>query len=254
MSFALLRSLAAGLLLAVAQQLVSAAPSSADLSEPDKIRLAQLLERKTGLKVASIGASPFPGLYEVIVGTSVYYADADGKWLFDGHVIDLDTKSSVTAQKRIALERGTSPALDWRTLRLTDAIKTVRGTPIPGRVLITFEDPSCGFCKKLNKELDRVANVVVYTFPIDILGSSSRTKNEAVWCSADRTSAWAATVNGARPTAGRTCNLDALDRNSQLAKSLSVTGTPTLFLADGSRIPGFIDAAAIEARLQAQQK
>lgn len=242
------------LLALTAACLASMAAAAAELDSAEKTRLAGLLENKTGMRALTVSTSPFPGLYEMVVGTSVYYMDGDGRWLFDGHVVNLDTKSSVTAQKRLALERPATPTLDWRSLRLSDAIKTVRGKPTPGRVLVTFEDPSCGFCKKLNSELDKLSNVVVYTFPVDILGPGSRARNEIVWCAPDRAAAWSSTLRGESVVAGKQCDLASLGRNSELARTMSVAGTPTLFLADGTRIAGFLDAGALEARLQTQQK
>ncbi|HEX2604799.1 MAG TPA: thioredoxin fold domain-containing protein, partial [Oxalicibacterium sp.] len=35
----------------------------------------------------------------------------------------------------------------------------------------------------------------------------------------------------------------------ELGKRMRVTGTPTIIFADGSRIPGAIDAKALEAKL-----
>lgn len=40
-----------------------------------------------------------------------------------------------------------------------------------------------------------------------------------------------------------------LDRNLQLARQLSVSGTPTIFYADGSRTSGYVDVAEVERRI-----
>ena len=46
-----------------------------------------------------------------------------------------------------------------------------------------------------------------------------------------------------------TCDQSALGRNSELARRLGVKGTPAIFFADGSRIPGYTDAASIDAKI-----
>lgn len=212
-------------------------------------RLSAMFRSKTNMVPQSIGKSPLPGFVEVISGSQVFYMDLQGKWLFDGHLVDLDTRTSVTAVRRQALESADKPALDWKALDFNDAIKLTRGTPSPGRVLVTFEDPNCGFCKKLAQEVDKLDNLTVYTFPISILGDASKAKNEALWCSKDRAKAWKAVMAGQDVTSGSSCDLAALSRNGELAGRLKVSGTPTMFLADGSRLPGFMDAAAIERKL-----
>lgn len=210
---------------------------------------ASLFTSKTGMRADEISAAPLPGFVEVTVGTTVYYMDHAGKWLFDGHLVDLATRTSVTAARKLALEQATQPAMDWKTLNLNDAIKTVRGAAKPGRVLVTFEDPNCGFCKRLAPELAKLEDLTVFTFPVSILGPDSRAKNEAIWCSKERAAAWDAALKGATVKPEVACDVSALDRNAELAQKLRVSGTPTLFFADGGRAPGYMEASAIEARL-----
>jgi thiol:disulfide interchange protein DsbC len=230
------------------------AKKSAAVSAAEKARIIALFDAKTGKKATDVETSPLPNFYTVISDASVYYVEKDGKWLFDGHLVDLDTRTSVTAVKKLQLEGGELPALDWRTLNLNDAIKTVRGKTVPGRVLVTFEDPNCGYCKALQPQLAKLQNVTIFTFPIAILGPDSQAKNEALWCSSDRASAWAAVMAGQPVKPEGACDTAGLARNGKLAQELKVRGTPTMFLADGSRIPGLMDAAALEARLAAVQK
>lgn len=232
----------------------AAQAASTTISKADKDRLSQEFEKTTKMKATGIEPSPIPGIYEVIAGINVFYIDKTGKWLFDGHLVELATKTSVTAQRKVALEKTVLPQLDWRSLNLNDAIKTFRGNAVPGRVLVTFEDPNCGFCKRLHPELEKLQNVTVYTFPIAILGPESQAKNEALWCTKDRAGAWADVMAGKPVKAEAACDLGALARNGELSRKLMVSGTPTLFLADGTRIPGFMDAASIEQKLQTQQK
>jgi thiol:disulfide interchange protein DsbC len=220
----------------------------------EKARIMAIFEQKSGKVATDVESSPLPNFYTVISDVSVYYIEKNGKWLFDGHLVDLDTRTSVTAVKRLQLEGAGLPALDWRTLNLNDAIKTVRGKAVPGRVLVTFEDPNCGFCKALKPQLDKLQNLTVFTFPVAFLGPDSQSKNEAVWCSADRTGAWEAALTDKQVSPVGPCDTSALARNGKLAHELKVRGTPTMFLVDGSRIPGLMDAASLEARLQALQK
>lgn len=244
-----LASFAAALTIACTGAWASGADAAKPVESQLSAKLSQLFNIKTGMRADAINASPVSGFYEVVVGTSIFYMEPSGKWLFDGHLVDLETRSSVTAARRLALEQQERPPLDWRTLNLADAIKVQRGAATKGRVLVIFEDPNCTFCKRLHPELEAMPNLVTYTFPVAFLGPDSQAKNEAIWCSKDRAASWAGVMKGAAMPAAAACDTAALARNGELARALKVTGTPTMFLADGTRLPGYMDRASIEREL-----
>lgn len=229
-------------------------PSALAKDKPlDRKALTAVVERLTGAKVESIAQSPVKGLSEVIVNGKVMYIDSTGKYLVDGHLVEIATRTSLTQRRAQAHEIANTPVLNIDKLDLADAIKTVNGRVLPGRVLISFEDPRCGFCKKMHQTLSTVPDLVVYTFPLSFLGPQSREMNETIWCSADRGKAWGDAMQGnpLTPTAGAKCDLNALDRNTALAGTFRVTGTPTLFTADGTRISGAVGTPVIENALLA---
>ena len=44
--------------------------------------------------------------------------------------------------------------------------------------------------------------------------------------------------------------MTALQRNMEFGRKYKITGTPTIFFADGSRVPGAIGAEDLEKRLK----
>ena len=148
-----------------------------------------------------------------------------------------DTEGA-TGEEAVAVDR----------LPLVDAIRTVRGTG--SRKLYVFSDPACGFCRRLEPELDKLQDVTVYTFLVPFQG---RALPQAVWCSADRTKAWHdLMLRGDASALGAPADCPTpLDRNLLLARQLRVTGTPTLVYADGLRTDGYVDAQEVERRLAA---
>ena len=245
-----LHAIASALLLVGA----SASAQGPAVSAAERARISSLVETKIGFKVIGVEQSPLPGFYQVIVDStgSVYYVDTSGKWLFDGHLVDIDRKASVTNERKAQMNKDL-PALDWKSLRMADAIQTSRGAAIKGRAIVTFEDPNCGFCKKLHADLAKIDNLTVYTFPVTYLGPESASKNAAIWCSADRGASWAAAMTGQRLPAADSCDTAAIQRNTIVAHSLKIRGTPTIFFADGSRVDGAIGTEALEKALAAQQ-
>jgi thiol:disulfide interchange protein DsbC len=49
------------------------------------------------------------------------------------------------------------------------------------------------------------------------------------------------------------CDTAAVDRNVAFGKEHKITGTPTLFLADGTRVPGAMPAAEVEKMLASKK-
>jgi thiol:disulfide interchange protein DsbC len=117
------------------------------------------------------------------------------------------------------------------------------------RVVYTFEDPNCGYCRELYKELGKMTDITVYTFLYPVLSPDSADKSRAIWCSKDRAKAWDQTMTkGALTEPVKPCDAP-LERNAQLAQRFNIRGTPAIYLASGQQIGGYIPAAQIEQAL-----
>lgn len=211
----------------------------------DEASVKKSIELWMGGKVDGVRKSGLLGLYEIQVGNEIYYTDEKASLFFDGNIIDTKTRRNLTQERQNKLS-----AIRFEDLPLDAAVKTVRGNG--KRVFATFEDPNCGYCKKLQKEMVDMTDVTIYTFLIPILSPDSETKSRAVWCASDRTQAWHdLMVKGVVPAAG-TCETP-LKKNLALAQKYNIRGTPTIFLSNGERIPGAIPVAQLE-QLLAQVK
>jgi thiol:disulfide interchange protein DsbC len=92
--------------------------------------------------------------------------------------------------------------------------------------------------------------VTVYTFLLPILSEDSVRKSKQIWCSSDRAKAWNDwMVDGKVPTGREDCDTSAVTKNQEFGRKLNITGTPTMFFADGERVPGAIPLARIEQKL-----
>jgi thiol:disulfide interchange protein DsbC len=188
--------------------------------------------------------TPYSGLYEVQVGGDIFYTDEKAQYLFVGNVMDLKTQKNLTKAKLDVLNK-----MKISDMPLNLAIKQVKGNG--KREIAVFEDPNCGYCKRLRKELERVDNITIYTFMYNILSEDSAIKSKNVWCSTDQSKAWDdLMVNGKpAPDAPATCMSNPHEQILAFGAKLHITGTPTIFFKDGSRIPGFANAAALEKKL-----
>jgi thiol:disulfide interchange protein DsbC len=202
--------------------------------------LAKVVESQLGVKPQRIIKTPYlGGLYEIYAGGQLFYSDEKGSVFVFGSLVDGKTHRNITAEQQLAL------------LPLQDAIKRVNGNGGNGkRTLITFEDPNCGYCKKLTKELVNLKDATVYTFLVPILSEDSLVKSKKIWCAPDRLKAfddWM--VNGKAPAGSDNC-ANPLERNSKLAQGLGVSGTPAIFFPNGERVPGYMPLDKIEKALK----
>jgi thiol:disulfide interchange protein DsbC len=196
-----------------------------------------------GGEVESVSKTPYSGLFEVRVGNDIFYTDAQAKYLFVGRVLDANTTEDYTKARLESINR-----IKFSDLPLDSALKTVKGNG--KRVIAVFEDPNCSYCKRFRKTLQEVDNVTVYTFMYNILAEDSSVKSKNIWCTADRSKAWDEwMLNGkSAPTAAESCATPN-EKIFNLGRKLKVTGTPTIFFTDGSRIPGAIDVKGLESKL-----
>jgi thiol:disulfide interchange protein DsbC len=202
-----------------------------------------LAERLPNLpKIDEISKTPMNGLYEVRMGADVMYADAEGNFLIQGALIDVKQKRNLTEERIEKLS-----AIPFDQLPLKNAFTQVRGNG--KRKLAVFADPNCGYCKRFEKDLQKLDNVTIYHLLYPILGEDSKTKSKNIWCAKDKAKAWNDwMLNGTAP-ATATCDNAAVDANVEFGKKQRITGTPTLLFADGTRVPGAVPLAQVEKLL-----
>lgn len=201
----------------------------------DEADVKKAVEAKLG-KVEKIVRAPMAGIWEVTVDGQVFYSDDKGTYLIFGNLLEMKTGKNLTAERV------------FNSLPLDLAMKQVRGSG--KNVMVTFEDPNCGYCKKLAKDILTLKDVTVYTFLYPVLGDDSYEKSKAIWCAPDRSKAWTdwMTAGKAPPAVPAKCDIAGLDKSAQLGRKLRINGTPAIFFAGGERVGGYIPAAEIEKR------
>jgi len=196
-------------------------------------------------KIDEVRKSELPGLFEVRVdGVDIYYTDAQANYLIDGILIDTRSKRNLTEERVDKLT-----AIKFEALPLKDAFVVVRGKG--ERKLAVFEDPNCGYCKRFERDLQKVDNVTVYMFLLPVLGADSMEKSKAIWCAKDRGAAWLDWMlrEQAASAAPASCDAGAVVRNAELGRKHKITGTPTLIFSNSTRVPGAIDNKRVEQLL-----
>ena len=71
-------------------------------------------------KIDEVQSTPMPGLYEVRIGTDVFYTDAKGNYLIQGELIDTKARRNLTEDRIAKLS-----AVDFSALPLADAFTAI---------------------------------------------------------------------------------------------------------------------------------
>ena len=193
-------------------------------------------------RIDEVRPTPMAGLYEVRIGTDLFYTDAKGNYVIQGELIDSKARRNLTEDRINKLT-----AVNFSALPLKDAITIVRGDG--KRKMAVFEDPNCGYCKRFERDMQNVDNVTVYLFLYPILSPDSAEKSRNIWCAKDKAGAWQDHMVRDKHAATASCDTSALQRNLAFGKKYKITGTPTVIFANGTRVPGAIGAQEVEKRL-----
>lgn len=209
----------------------------------DKLKTTLQSRLGADIQIKGITKSPVAGLYEVNLGSQIIYSDANGDYVLLGELVDAKTRRNLTEARLADLNR-----VDFGALPFANAVKVVKGDG--SRKIAVFSDPNCPYCHQLENTLRSIDNVTVYTFLYPVLSPDSTAKAKQIWCSSDRAKAWQAwMLDRKAPSAAGNCDTAALDSNLALGAKMNVTGTPTVILTDGRRLPGAVDAARLERAL-----
>ena len=205
----------------------------------------------TAGKIEEITKTPIPGLYEIRVGSDIFYTDDQANYVIfpstnaaDGHIIDTKSHADLTQVRLDKLSFVDVPNLPFK-----DAIALKQGTG--ARRLVVFEDPNCHYCKDVEKNLVALKDVTIYTFLIPILGPDSVNKTRDIWCASENGKVWRSwMLSGVMPqrTMG-SCDTSAIKRNVAMAEHYRVNGTPAIIFEDGSRFAGAADLDKLSKKL-----
>ena len=215
-------------------------------STQDKFELVEERIRAMAPSAQSIAVSetPMEGILQVQVGGEILYATANGKYLLQGRVIDMDTREDLTEAAKASIRKDILDDIDMNSL-----ITFAPGKPAYD--LTVFTDIDCGYCRKLHAQMEgyNEQGIAIHymAFPRAGVGSASFDKAVSVWCAKDQQQAMTAAKAGHDPEP-MTCD-NPVEAQYQLGIELGVTGTPALLTTDGKLIPGYVPPETLRQRL-----
>lgn len=241
------------LYLLVASMVIAGSALAAEtISDDAANRLKGVLAQVMPGSPDSITATPMPGIYEVAYGSQVLYVSADGRYLVNGELFDVQKRTNLTEERRSKARLATLKGIDEKSMIVYPAKGKSKHT------VTVFTDIDCGYCRKLHQgmaEMNELGITIRYlSFPRAGVGSESYKKAVDVWCSKDRNKAMdKAKANQAVEGAAASCNAP-INKHMELANTFGVTGTPSMVLEDGRFLPGYLPPQQLLAVLEGRSK
>lgn len=228
--------------------LATAAPALAE-SDLQAVK-RKIAERLPGATVDHVAASPVKGVYEVgIDGGDVVYVSADGRYLFNGALIDLVSRENLTERVLAGRRVKSLDSVPEDSMIIYEPEGAAKFT------ITTFTDIDCPYCRKMHREmalLNRMGIRVRYMlFPRAGPASPSYEKAVSVWCADDQQSEMTKAKAGAVPEK-RVCE-NPIREHMALARRLGLRGTPYTITDTGRAIGGYVPAPELYESLEADK-
>ncbi len=192
-----------------------------------------------------IGPAPFPGFREVVASGQVVYVSDDGKYLFQGGLLDVAQRKDLT---EVAMAKVRADVL--KTLPVSDRI-VYSPAGKPKHTVVVLTDVECGYCRKFHSEMaeynKRGIEVEYLAFPRAGIGSADYKKMVSVWCAVDRRKAMD-NAKSDRSVASKSCTTP-VDMQHAAGLRMGLTGTPMILTTDGEMLGGYLPPDALQQRL-----
>jgi len=210
-------------------------------------------------KVIDIKLSPLKGLWEVTLENKgqqgIMYVGFSKKYIVSGPIFEVDTASNKSQESLQKVNSEIRRYVDVSTIPLDNAL--LLGEKDARYKVIVFTDPDCPFCGKLHDELKKVIagnkDIAFYLKLIALpMHVDARWKAQSILCSKSLQLLEDNYEHKPIPKPG--CETKELDDNINLAKTLDITGTPTMIMPDGMIVIGGRDAKAIADMAMNPQK
>jgi thiol:disulfide interchange protein DsbC len=202
-----------------------------------------------GLVPDEIRSTPVANLFEVTFGGRIVYLTADGRYLLQGKIIDLETRAEITEERLSELKAAALAAIGEDRM-------VIYGPDDAKDTVTVFTDIDCGYCRKLHSEMARYneegIRIRYLFYPRAGVGSDSYKKAVSVWCADDRRAAMDLAKAG-KEIPQLDCD-NPVEDHYNLGQTIGVTGTPALLLEGGEMVPGYVPAHKLRKALDTRRE
>jgi thiol:disulfide interchange protein DsbC len=224
--------------------LLVALPMLAPAGELEEVR-AKVAAAFEEIEPENVQPSPVDGWYVIRRDTVVAYISADGKYLLQGELYDVDTQVNLT-----------------EALRNSARVEMLAGLPDERAIVFApesvkysvsvFTDVDCTYCRRFHSQIDQYLaqgiKVRYLLYPRNGPESEAWKTAERVWCAADRKEALTLAKLD-RNFESKSCDASIVRDHYELGHEVGLSGTPALVLDDGTLISGYVPPAELSERM-----
>lgn len=199
------------------------------------------------IKPEHVFRSQVDGWYTVRKGAVVAYISADGRYLMQGDLIDLDSQVNLTEEDRnqARVELMANLPEDQMIVFSPDEVR---------HTVSVFTDIDCTYCRRLHSQIDdymaQGIEVRYLLYPRSGPASPSWTKAEQVWCAQDRNEALTLAKLDENFKAGD-CDPSVISTHYDMGQEVGLRGTPAIILEDGTLVSGYLPPLQLTEALAA---
>ncbi len=221
-----------------------------DLSDP--AFRAEVAERFPGVSAEAITSTPVDGLYQISQDGTVGYITADGRYLLDGDLIDLEKNVNLTALEYQRYRAERIAEVDEQDMIIFHATERPDD---PAQVVTIFTDVDCPYCRRLHADIDEIQDAGIevryLAFPLAGPGSKSFVKMQKAWCANDPQGALTRAKQGKRLESTADCDAPVMAEYRLAVQELRLRGTPSIIAANGELLSPGLPVPELIERLQA---
>lgn len=212
--------------------------------EADKLK-QQLEQTLTGVTIDGLKKVDNTQFYEGVINGEILYFSADGRYVFQGELVSLESRTNLTEQRRVSMRKDIIDGLDEKDMIIFEPEKTAH-------TLTVFTDIDCVYCRKMHSEIEQYQDLGIriryMAYPRGGIGSESYDDAVTVWCNEDRRDAMTRAKAGEELEA-KTCD-NPVKAEFETGQKLGVQGTPALFMENGQMLPGYVPAERLKEILE----
>lgn len=222
------------LVVMAAVSLVVAAALAASPQEREDME--RILESFPDITADELRPSPMAGIYEISLGSRMAYISADGKYLIQGDLYDVQTEENLTEERRMGARLTSLDGVGETSMIVFEPEETTH-------TITVFTDIDCGYCRKLHRQIadynDKGIRVRYLFFPRSGPQTASWFKAENVWCADDRNTALTDAKAGGEIESDD-CGATPVAQHYELGRTFGIQGTPAIIADTGELIPGYV--------------
>ena len=213
-----------------------------ELKSTKKSILTKLKSIRPDLEFKKVLETNIPNIFEVTYKSGSLYTTEQADFLFTGDILKVEPYGLINMNEQ---HKSSATAKVLKDLNKANLI-TYQAENQKAEIYV-FTDISCGYCVKLHKQMDELnalgITVNYLAYPRAGLDSDAYDYLVTSWCD-DNPQQMLTKMKSGEGFKPNTCK-NPVAAQFKLGKSLNIQGTPAIFLSNGAKVGGYVEAQTL---------